>query len=240
MNEQRVEMPSRDKQDLRSFLNRYETENPDRVVRVKDEVALDYDTVAVAFEMERRKESPLLIFENVRGSQFPVLMNLFSARDRFAAALGVPTDQLVSRWAAIDAQPVQPSMLKSGPVKDVVLTGSDVDLGYLPIMRNFLEDGGPYLTNGMIVAKDPETGVRNVSFHRLQVNGKTRFGTSLHSRRHLWNYARKAKAMGQSELPVVIVVGCHPLITFGSGLWKGPMLTNMRSLGVSWENLSRS
>lgn len=223
MNERCVEGPLCDKQDLRSFLNQYEAENPDRVVRVKEEVALDYETVAVAFEMEKRKESPLLIFENVRGSRFPVLMNLFSARDRFAAALGVPTDQLVSRWAAIDARPVQPSMLESGPVKDIVLTGSDIDLGYLPIMRNFAEDGGPYLTNGMFVAKDPETGVRNASFHRLQVNGKTRFGTSLHSRRHLWNYARKAKAMGQSELPVVIVVGCHPLITLGSGLWKGPI-----------------
>jgi 2,5-furandicarboxylate decarboxylase 1 len=223
MDDRRTEGASWDKQDLRSFLNQYEAENPERVVRIKEEVALDYDTVAVAFEMEKRKQSPLLIFENVKGSRFPVLMNLYSARDRFAAALGVPTEQLVSKWAAIDAQPVQPKVLKSGPVKDVVLTGKDVDLGYLPIMRNFVEDGGRYLTNAMFVAKDPETGVRNASFHRLQVNGKTRFGTSLHSRRHLWNYARKAKAMGLTELPVVIVVGCHPLITFGSGLWKGPI-----------------
>lgn len=212
-----------DKQDLRTFLQQYERDNPERVVRVKDEVALDYDAVAVAFEMEKCKQSPLLIFENVKGSRFPVLMNLYSARDRFAAALGVSTEQLIPKWAAIDARPVQPSIMASGPIKDVVLTGSDVDLGYLPIMRNFVEDGGPYLTNAMFVAKDPETGVRNASFHRLQVNGKTRFGTSLHSRRHLWNYARKAKAMGQTELPVVIVAGCHPLITFGSGLWKGPI-----------------
>ena len=41
--------------------------------------------------------------------------------------------------------------------------------------------------------------------------------------RHLWNYARKAKAMGLDSLPVAVVVGCHPLITFGAGLWKGPI-----------------
>lgn len=212
-----------DRQDLRQFLESYEREHPHRVARIKQEIALDYDAISVAFEMEKRRENPLLIFENVKGSRFPVLANVYSARDRFAAALGVPVEQLIQKWASIDAKPVKPQVLQNGPVKDVVLTGDQVDLGYLPVMRNFEQDGGPYLTNAMVVAKDPETGVRNASFHRMHVKSKTRFGTSLHSRRHLWNYARKAKAMGLSELPVVIVVGCHPLITFGSALWKGPI-----------------
>lgn len=211
------------KQDLRHFLRQYEAEHPARVVRIADPVAMDYDCTAVAFEMERRRQSPLLIFENVKGSRFPVLMNLYSARDRFAAAIGCDPGELIEKWAKLDAQPIAPRLVETGPVLDVVLTGADVDLGYLPIQRNFAHDGGKYLTNGMFVAKDPETGVRNVSFHRCQVNGKTRFGTSLHSRRHLWNYARRAKEMGLAQLPVVIVVGCHPLITFGTGLWKGPI-----------------
>ena len=164
-----------DKQDLRSFLNEYEAGHPEQVVRIAEEVALDYESVALAFELEARKKSPLLIFENVKGSRFPVLMNLFGSRDRFAAALGVETSQLLETWAAIDSKPLKPQVLETGPVKDVVLTGDDVDLGYLPIMRNFVEDGGPYLTNAMFISKDPETGVRNASFHRLQVNGKNPF-----------------------------------------------------------------
>jgi len=211
------------KQDLRHFLQQYEAENPSRVVRITEPVGMDYDCTAIAFEMERRKLSPLLIFENVQGSRFPVLMNLYSARDRFAAAIGCAPGELIEKWAALDAQPIKPKLLKTGPVLDVVITGDALDLAYLPIQRNFAGDGGKYLTNGMFVAMDPETGVRNVSFHRCQVNGKTRFGTSLHSRRHLWNYARRAKEMGLTKLPVVIVVGCHPLITFGTGLWKGPI-----------------
>ena len=210
------------KQDLRSFLSAYEAEHPGDVVRITDEVALDYETTAIAFEFEKQG-SPLIVFENVKGSRFPVIMNTFGHRRRFAAAIGVPEAQLIERWAAIDAKPVPPKRLATGPVLDVQLTGDAVDLGYLPIMRHFREDGGPYLTNAMFIAADPETGARNASFHRLQVNGKTRFGTSLHSRRHLWNYARKAREMGLTELPVVIVAGCHPLITFGSGLWKGPI-----------------
>jgi UbiD family decarboxylase len=210
------------RQDLRSFLTSFEAAYPSKIVRIKDAVDLDYDTTAITFEFEKHG-SPVLLFENVKGSRFPVLMNLYGSRDRFAAALDVPEGELIERWANIDAKPILPELLKTGPVLDVVRTGDDLDLNYLPIMRHFVEDGGSYLTNAMFVAKDPETGVRNASFHRLQMNGKTRFGTSLHSRRHLWNYARKAIAMGLRELPVVIVVGCHPLITFGSGLWKGPI-----------------
>jgi UbiD family decarboxylase len=215
--------PGFDPQDLRHFLTRYETQHPHRVARVKDAIDLNYDAVAIAFEMEKRRENPLLIFENVKGSRFPVLANLYSARDRFAAPLGVPVERLIETWASIDAKPIAPKLVAGGPVQDIVITGKKLDLAYLPIMRNFEQDGGPYLTNAMVIAKDPETGVRNASFHRMHVKGKTRFGTSLHSRRHLWNYARKAQEMGLTELPIVIVVGCHPLITFGSGLWKGPI-----------------
>ncbi len=194
------------RQDLRSFLSDFESQNPTKLVRIKDAVDLDYDATAITFEFEKHG-SPILVLENVRGSRFPVLMNLYGKRDRFAAALGVKEDQLIERWAAIDAVPIKPEVVKTGPILDVVQQGSDLDLSYLPIMRHFVEDGGSYLTNAMFVAKDPETGVRNASFHRLQKNGKTRFGTSLHSRRHLWNYARKASQMGLKELPVVIVVG---------------------------------
>lgn len=221
-------MPARtpatqDRQDLHRFLARYEASHPEDVARIADPIDIDYDATAISFEYERRGKSPLLIFENVRGSRFPVLMNLYGSRARFAAALGVEPSRLIESYGGADARRIAPRVVESGPVQDVVIRGEDVDLGYLPIMRHFVEDGGQYLTNAMYVAKDPETGVRNASFHRLQVTGRRRFGTSLHSRRHLWHYARKAQDLGLSSLPVVVVVGCHPLITFGSGLWKGPI-----------------
>lgn len=209
--------------DLRGFLRTFEAAHPSDVLRIKEAVDLEYDATAIALELEKQGRSPILWFENVRDSKFPVVMNLYGRRNRFAFALGVNEKDLTEAWAKSDASPIAPVVVDKGPVLDVVTTGADVDLAKLPIMRHFVEDGGYYLTNAMFIAKDPETGVRNASFHRLQVNGKARFGTSLHSRRHLWNYARKAKAMGLDRLPVVVVVGCHPLVTFGSGLWKGPI-----------------
>jgi UbiD family decarboxylase len=209
--------------DLRTFLRELEISDPAAIVRVREPIALDYEATAIAFEFAKHGKSPVLLFENVRGSRFPVLMNLFACRSRYAFALGVEENRLVQKWLANDAGPIKPEIVDSGPILDTIYRGNDVDISVLPIMRHFVEDGGAYLTNAMFVAKDPETGVRNASFHRLQVNGKTRLGTSLHSRRHLWNYARKAKSMGIDRLPVVIVVGCHPIITIGAGLWKGPI-----------------
>ena len=216
-------MRNRERLDLRGFLSDLEAARPEEIVRFSEPIDCDYDATAVVFELQKHSTSPVVWFEQVRGSSFPVVMNVFGTRRRFAFALGVDENQLTEKWANVDATPIDPVVVGEGPILDVVLEGDQIDLHALPIMRHFIEDGGPYVTNAMVVAKDPETGVRNASFHRLQVNGKTRFGTSLHSRRHLWNYARKARNMGLDRLPVVIVVGCHPLITFGSGLWKGPI-----------------
>lgn len=90
------------------------------------------------------------------------------------------------------------------------------------VLRHFAEDGGPYITNAIVVARDPDTGVRNASYHRMQLKGPRRLGTSLHSRRHLWDYQQRAEARGEA-LPVAIVVGAHPLFHIGGGLWKGPI-----------------
>jgi UbiD family decarboxylase len=88
-------------------------------------------------------------------------------------------------------------------------------------MLHFAQDAGRYITNAVVIAKDPDTGVRNASFHRMQVKGPRRLGTSLHSRRHLWNYVERNDAKGEPT-PILIVVGAHPLFTFG-GIWKGPI-----------------
>jgi len=164
----------------------------------------------------------VLWLERVRGSRFPVVTNLFADRRRYARALGVGPESLAEEWVARGERRIPPVLRATGPIRDVVVTGDQVDLGALPIIRHFSEDGGPYITNGIVVARDPDTGVRNASFHRMQARGRTRLGTSLHSRRHLWDYQRRAEERGQA-LEVAVVVGAHPLFHFGSGLWKGPI-----------------
>jgi UbiD family decarboxylase len=209
--------------DLRGFLAELEADDPHGILRIAEPVSLDYDVTAVAMELERQDRAPVLWFERVGDGRFPVVANVFGSRRRYARALGVAEDRLIEAWAVLGDKRLPPKLVDKGPIRDVVLTGDRVDLGYLPIMNHFKEDGGRYITNGIVVAKDPETGVRNASFHRMQVKGRTRVGTSLHSRRHLWNYVQRAEAMGLKQVPVAVIVGAHPMFIFGSGLWKGPI-----------------
>jgi UbiD family decarboxylase len=207
---------------LRSFLQELEASSPQEIWRIRDEIDPGYDIAALVLELERRGERPVLWLERVRGSRFPVVTNVFADRRRYARALGVGAESLAAEWVARGDRRIAPVLRQTGPIRDVVVTGADVDLGALPIIRHFAEDGGPYITNGIVVARDPDTGVRNASFHRMQARGKNRLGTSLHSRRHLWDYQRRAEARG-ADLDVSVVIGAHPLFHFGGGLWKGPI-----------------
>ena len=74
--------------------------------------------------------------------------------------------------------------------------GGDVDLGSLPIPEYFPGDAGRYLTAGMLVARDPDTGVETEGYHRFQIKGRTKMGLSLHSRRRMFEYQRRAEAKG--------------------------------------------
>ena len=208
---------------LRAFLEQVERNNAKDILRFKDRIALDFDATAVALELERGRawQAPVLWFENVADSAFPVVTNVFATRGRYALALGVTEERLIEEWALRGDRSLEPRLHDKGPVQEVVYKGADVDLGRIPIKKHFERDGGRYITNGIIIARDPETGVRNASHHRMQVKGKTRLGTSLHSRRHLWDYVRRAEAL-KKEIPIAVVIGGHPLMTF-AGLWKGSM-----------------
>ena len=209
---------------LRGFLAALEAKDPASIWRVGERVSLDHDVSAVVMEMERSGRDPVLWFEDVAGFPFPVVTNVFGARNRFALGLGVPPEQLIRDWGAKGRERIKPVCRERGPVHDVVRIGSEVDLASLPIMQHFACDAGRYITNAIVVAKDPDTGVRNASFHRMLVKGRNRLGTSLHSRRDLWNYAGRAEERGE-DIPVAIVIGAHPVFTFG-GLWKGPISTD--------------
>ena len=151
---------------LRRFLEQVEAADPGDLWRISSRVALDHDVTALAMELERGGRSPALWFEDVAGSAFPVVANIFGRRARYALGLGVPPERLIRDWGAYGERRIAPLLREAGPVHDVVATAAEVDLATLPIMRHFDCDAGRYITNGILIAKDPDTGVRNASFHR--------------------------------------------------------------------------
>src|SRR3989475_9684124 len=171
--------------------------------------------MAVVLEYERRRRNPILVFEKIRGYDMPVVCNVVASRRALAFALGVPESELAAEYARRIKEPMKPVVVADPSFRRHVVTGDAVDLAALPIPVYFPGDAGRYITAGMLVARDPETGVETEGYHRFQVKGPDRMGVSLHSRRRMFEYQRRAEARGEA-LPCAVALGRHPLVSMGS------------------------
>jgi 2,5-furandicarboxylate decarboxylase 1 len=203
-------------QDLRSFIEAVKRAKPDDVQVVKKEVDPAYEITALVVKLEReRKRRPILVFENVKGTKFPVVTNVHASRGRLAAAIGARPDGMLARYREAMEKPIPPTIVATGPVKEVVLKGADVDLYALPQILHHEGDAGAYLTSAISFAKDPTKDVWNCAYNRLMIQGRDTTSIHLTLGKHLWEYQRLAEARGQA-LPVAFAIGCHPAIALGS------------------------
>ena len=126
-----------------------------------------------------------------------------------ALAFGAREEELIPLVAERMTELVEPVMLKDGPVKELKFGKGEFDLTQLPVHVAGQRDGGPVIGSGLVVSKDPDTGARNVSFHRLQIKGPDKSGILLYPR-HTWKNYLKYQAKNQ-PMPVAIFIGHHPL-----------------------------
>ena len=194
---------------LRTFLDQLPESE---ILRLGSPVNLDYVPTALVLELEKRRRFPVVWIERPQGFDMPVVANLFADRGRLARMAGVASAaEFNAAWLQAEQNRLPPRIVEAGPVQEVVLTGDQLDAGQLPISRHFRLDAGRYIGSGILVCKDPDTQVRNLSFQRQQLKGPNRFGASLHSRGHIWDYLLRAEARGRN-LEVAIVIGAHPAV----------------------------
>ncbi|TAK33705.1 MAG: UbiD family decarboxylase [Chloroflexota bacterium] len=203
------------RQDFRSYLDQHESAMPSDVKHFTQEVDPKYEITALMMQYEKMHYYPLLVFENIKGSTMPLVTNVIGSRQRIAAALGVGERQLVQEWRRRRAMRFEPKILNDAPFQENISVGDEIDLTRFPILTHFPIDGGPYITAGLVVAKDPVSGASAISYHRMQLKGKDKLGISLHSRRRIWEYQRRAEEMGKN-LEVAVVIGNHPVLSLGS------------------------
>jgi UbiD family decarboxylase len=217
-------------QGVRDFVAAYEHANPGEVVRVTEPVTTDFDVMALVLEYERRRRWPVLLFERVAGHDMPIVANVVASRRALGWALGVPESRLAQEYARRLKETLKPKVVSSAPFQERVLTGAELDLARLPIPTYFPGDAGRYLTAGMLVARDPETGVETEGYHRFQLKGRDRMGVSLHSRRRMFEYQRRAEARGET-LPCAVALGLHPLVSMGSLAYPPPDVGKFEVVG---------
>ncbi len=210
-----------DKQSLRGFLHMVETKYPDELLRIKQPVDQRFDMTSIVFELERAGRNPVVVLENVDGFKIPIVTNVAANRKLLATCLGVAPHDLPTAFRERCQKYIPCETVAQAAWNDVVIEGDEVDLTKLPIPLQFSVDGAPYITAGQISARDPVTGVDTTGFHRLMLKGKDRLGVSLHSRRRMYEFHRRAEERGES-LPAVITIGTHPLHYMGSMVYAYP------------------
>ena len=176
-----------------------------------------------------------LLFENVTlddgsRSPYPVAINLFGSMKRIALALGVDNLEQIGKRISqmldlkvpegfvaklsllprlLEIAKFPPRLRSGGPCQEIVWKGDDIDLGKLPIITCWPEDGGPYITLPMVISRDPKRGIRNVGMYRVQVIGRDTL--AMHWQRHKVGAAHwREMADAGKTMPVCIAIGADP------------------------------
>ena len=132
------------------------------LIRIKKPVDVKYEASTI---MKMLDGKPIL-FEEVKGFKTQVVANISSSRELVALGLGIKPNEIIKKLADAIDHPKEPRIIKAKGYREV-----PVDLTNFPILVHYPFDGGPYISSGVIIARDPELGL-NASFHRMMVIGK--------------------------------------------------------------------
>ena len=194
--------------DLRDWLN--ELAAADRLAVAHKGVSLIDELAAIAKKLENERA---VLFPEPGWHPIPVVANLFADRSWIADALDVPTDKLLSNFQNAVRHPLPWVEVAAAPAQEIVHDKVDL-LKQLPIPKHNELDSGPYITAALLIARNPKTGVQNVSIHRCQVSGPDRIGVLLLPR-HTLHYFRMAEEAGEG-LEIALVIGVHPACILAS------------------------
>ncbi len=206
-------MPNQHLADLGTIID--DLEAMGRLVRVRSEVDPDYELAGIAAKFESGDRA--VLFENVKGYDHPIFVGLYWSRVLLGDLMRMPESRLpgfvsqsIRKW---QREPIDPVVVTSGPVLEV--TEPEVDLYKLPVPTHALDDGGRYFDAAVVIARDPETGVRNASIQRFMIVDKDTMGVNIDAGRHLELYLEKAKRLGRN-LPFTLNVGVGPGLHFAA------------------------
>jgi UbiD family decarboxylase len=185
---------------MREFLKTLEKDY--NALKIDEEVSVNLE----AAEFMKKNPKDTIVMENIRESDIKVVSGLCNTREKIARALNTDVPGITQRIMEAISNPLPLGECKS--VQDTFTVSEAADLSKLPILTYYPRDGGPYITSGVIIAKDPETGVRNASIHRMLVLGKDKL-TARIVPRHLYTYHQRAEALDQ-PLELAIAIGLHP------------------------------
>lgn len=196
--------------DLRTYMR--QIEEIGELKRITVEVDWDGEVGAITRRLFKQKHRPALLFENVKDSTVPLLTGVML--DEVKYGLMTDTEPVLQKLAehnvASYSNRIDPVMVESGPCQENVVMGDDVNLYMFPSPHWHPLDGGRYIgTLGVVISKDPETGIRNLGIYRQQLQGKNKMG--LNCEQHTGIHMAKNRAAGKPT-PIVTCIGVPPAV----------------------------
>ena len=197
--------------DMRSWLS--QLEEAGELERVKDEVNVEVDIGGRLYE----EKGKALLFEKVKNRPgWKVLGQAPANWRQIGLAFDTEPRNIVQEFARrIDQGLVKCKIVSSGPVKEVILTGKEVNLFKLPIHKIAERDPAPFIASALNIVKDPETGIRNMAMHRHQLKDAHKMGIMMVAGKHTHMIYQKYEAMNK-PMPMAIAIGHHPMYYFAA------------------------
>ena len=218
--------------DIQAFMKKIEDKG--QLKRITAEVDADLEITEITDRISK-KVGPALLFENVKGSKYPVLINAMGSYERMSMALGVEKlddiQEEISELINMQNYVKIPRLIKSVPrlfrllsvfpwklpVKGACqeVIELDPDLSTIPVLKCWPDDGGKFITLPLVMTKDPDTGVQNTGMYRMQIYDKNTTGMHWHWHKDGREIYDKYRKLG-GKMPVSVAIGCDPAITFSA------------------------
>lgn len=216
--------------DLQEFINRLEEKK--LLQRIRAEVDSDLEITEIADRVVKAG-GPALLFENVKGSDYPLLINSFGSYERMHLALEVETlDEIASQINEfmdmssylgivnkIKSVPklarlarVFPRKVSNAACQEVV---EEPDLSKLPVLKCWPGDGGRFFTLPLVITRDPETGLQNMGMYRMQVYDDRTTGMHWHLHKDGREIYEKYRRQG-GRMPVAVALGSDPATIYSA------------------------
>lgn len=233
--------------DLQDFIKHLDEKNLLRRIKTEVDSALEITEITDRISKEY---GPALLFENVKGSPYPVLINAMGTYERMSMALGVEAlDDIgdtikdfidMSNYLGIMKKVKSlPRLARIATVFPIKLPTKgacqeviehEPDLSQLPVLKCWPGDAGPFITLPLVITKDPETDIQNMGMYRMQIFDKNTTGMHWHLHKDGKEIYEKYKALG-GKMPVSVALGCDPAITYSATAPLPKMIDEMMFAG---------
>lgn len=196
--------------DFREFLDALKKNG--ELIEVDRAVELNLE-VGKALRKSASISGPAVIF-NKNGTKFPLVGGVYNTRSKALIAFQCDEDNIFKNILAGLSKPLDPKILEGGPVHENVITEDKIDLSALPVPKYSPSDGGAYITPGIVVSQDPDTGIPDLGNYRFQIIDSKTLSFLAQPNHRFGKHIAKARKKGLKKYNAALVIGVDPILAY--------------------------